>query len=209
MNGLLQVSRLHLQILGKTFHFTLSAFFERRKGKEKPFWRNHLSIHKTSTVFLRKKFLTSNLFLTTDLLNNSSWLLYQGSYLVKVQFKLLLCINITFMQCKTTAMGQVESSPKQAAASRHLWVCKRLGAGAELTLLASHAGVLLFLSGVLGLPWCRMRKLLKSLRDFTSSWICCPQISSIVHSMRWSLSVLEYGRSVSCEKLNACLYSLS
>lgn len=65
-----------------------------------------------------------------------------------------------------------------------------------------------FLSGVLGIPWCRMRKLLKSLRDFTSSWICCPQISSIVHGMRWSLSVLEYGRSVLMWETK-CLFILS
>lgn len=35
-------------------------------------------------------------------------------------------------------------------------------------------------------------KLFKTFRNFTSSWIWCPQISNYVRGMRWSLSILWY-----------------
>ena len=178
--------------------YQLFVFERRKKKKEKPCQRNCFSIHKTSTIFLRKKF---SYFWSLwprfwpDLLNNCSPLLYRGSCLVKVQFKLLLCINTVYSvwdHCHGRAVVLPGTGSRQQALTDVEEAQSR-----SLT----HIACILcrcspFILGFLGLPWCRMRKLLKSLRDFTSSWTCCPQISSNVHGMRWSVSVMGYSRSV-------------
>lgn len=164
----------------------ISIFWEKEKRKRKTLSEKLLHRSHNFHCFLEKKvsqFQSLRPRFWPDLLNDSSSLLCQGSCLVNVQFKLLLCINITYSMwdhCHGTCGVLPETGSNQQA----LMGVKETRSRSLTCIACIPCRCSPFISWVLALPWCRMRKLLKSSRDFTSFWICCPQISSDVHSMR-------------------------